>query len=255
VTHIIKQFIPSTIWKRMRHAKQSSVDVSHHWLAQRLLTVPKSDLTGLTYLFEVQPYSLELVLQGHLLGIFATTIYREGYTHWYDPDPRGILPIHDFHVPRSMRKILHKEQFDVRVDSDFRQVVEECAKGRSETHITPQHIAVYMQLFEMGLAHSVSVWQDGAMVAGRYGVAIGSYFSGESMFHRVPNAAKVSLIRLAEILAAGGFMLRDTRWPTEHMQQFGGTSISRDEFHKIHSKAVVTPARFDPDAPPIFTAV
>jgi leucyl/phenylalanyl-tRNA---protein transferase len=253
VKQIIKRLIPKSIWNQIRRVKHASGHQSYRWLAGQLATIEDSDLTAITYLFEAQPYSSEQVLQGHSLGIFATTTYREGYTLWFDPDPRGILPIQDFHVPRSVRKMLRKEKFDVRVDADFRQVVEKCAENRTETHITPQHIAVYTQLFEMGLAHSVSVWQEGEMVAGRYGVAIGGYFTGESMFHRVPNAAKITLIRLAEILAAGGFLLRDTRWPTEHMEQFGGTSISRDEFHKLHLQAIVTPACFDPHAPPMFT--
>lgn len=205
-------------------------------------------------MLEVKHYSIDLVLQGYLMGIFPTTFYNTGYVRWHDPAERGVSPIKEFHVPSNLKRLLRKETFEYRVDCDFQLVMENCVGGRGVTHITPEYMNVYSQLFEMGLAHSVSVWKDGAMVGGRFGVTIGGYFSGESSFQRVPNAGKASLIRLAEILAAGGFLLRDEGWPTEFMEQFGERAVARDEFHRLHKVAITTPARFDANAPAIFSS-
>jgi leucyl/phenylalanyl-tRNA---protein transferase len=257
LTKFIKRFIPNKLWKQLRRTKEASTGAYYRSLASHLMSHAGDDTTGLTYFFETQPYSVEQVIRGHLMGIFASTSFQDGYVRWNDPQIRGILPIQDFHVPRKLRKLLRHEQFDVRVDTDFRCVMEKCSEQRegNVTHITPQFMDIHMQLFEMGLAHCVSVWQDGTIVGGRFGIAIGAYFSGESSFHRLPEVGKVSLIRLAEILVAGGFLLRDTRWPTSHMAQFGGHGISRAEFHQRHIKAITTPAHFDPTAPAVFTPI
>lgn len=244
--------MPATVWERLRSGRNSIVDGYYRSLARRLSSHPDDDSTGLTCLFEVEPYSLELVLQGYLAGLFPTIFYERGHVRWHDPKERGILPIQDFHVPSNLRRLLRKETFEYRVDSDFRQVMEKCAEGRGVTHITPEYMDVYMQLHEMGLAHSVSVWKGGEMIGGRFGVTIGAYFSGESSFQRAPNAGKASLIRVAEILAAGGFLLHDEGWPSTFMEQFGERPMPRDEFHRLHRRAVITPARFDPNAPSIF---
>jgi leucyl/phenylalanyl-tRNA--protein transferase len=252
LTKFIKPLIPAVVRERLRKGWFATKDGYYRSLARRLSAHPSDDFTGLTYLFEIQPYSIELVLQGYLMGLFPTTFYDRGYVRWHDPIERGVLPIQDFHIPSNLKRLLRKETFEYRVDSDFRQVMEKCAEGRGVTHITPEYMDVYMQFHEMGLAHSVSVWKDGEMVGGRFGVTIGAYFSGESSFQRIPNAGKASLIRMAEILAAGGFLLRDEGWPSTFMEQFGERPMPREEFHRLHKRAVITPARFDPNAPLIF---
>jgi len=253
LTKFIKRVIPGNIWKQLRHSRLSAVDNYHRSFAQRLASVSSEDFTGLTYLMEVQPYDIEVVLQGYMMGIFPTTFYREGYVRWHDPDPRAVLPVQDFHVPKNMKALIRKGTYEVRVDQDFRQIMEKCAEGRGITHITPAYMEVYEQLHQMGYAHSIGAWENGELVGGRFGIALGGFFTGESSFQRARDAGKVVLIRSAEILAAGGFVLHDTGWPTSHMEQFGGKGISRDEFHKLHNKALITPARFDPNAPAIFT--
>ncbi len=252
MVRLIKRLIPSAIRRYLRQGLQSAVDGYYRSIARRLSSHASEDFTGASYFFEIQSYSVELVLRGYLMGFFQTTSYATGYVRWHDPAERGISPIQDFHVPANLRRVLRKEAFEYRVDVDFRQVMEKCAEGRDITHVTPEAMNVYMQLYEMGLAHSVSVWKDGEMVGGRFGITIGGYFSGESSFQRVPNAGKASLIRLAEILAAGGFLMRDEGWPTVFMEQFGERPIPREEFHRLHTRAIITPARFDPNAPSMF---
>lgn len=249
----IKRLIPSSIRKAVRDGQHSIIGSQNRSLARRLSSRIDDDTTGLSYMFEVQPYSFELVLQGYMLGIFCGVFYKPGYAHWYDPSERSVLPIHEFHVPANLRRALRKENFEYRINSDFQQVMERCSQGRTLTHMTDEYKSVYMQFHEMGLAHSVSVWKDGEMVGGRFGVAIGGYFCGESSFQTIPNAGKASLIRTAEILAHGGFVLRDEGWPTEFMRQFGERAVSRNEFHKLHSLAITVSTRFDPDAPAIFS--
>jgi leucyl/phenylalanyl-tRNA--protein transferase len=254
LTYFIKRLIPPGIRKRLRQGQRAAVDGFNRFLARSLSFQPGEDSTGLSYMFEVQPYSLELVLQGYLSGLFSTTFYKTGFARWHDPEERGVLPIQEFHVPSNLRKILRKETFEYRVDTDFRLVMENCAEGRGITHITSEYMDVYFRLYEMGFAHSVSVWKDGEMVAGRFGIAIGAYFSGESRFQRIPNAGKAVLVRFAEILAAGGFLLHDTGWRSEFMEQFGGRAVPRDEFHRLHSIAIATPTRFDANAPAVFSS-
>lgn len=248
----IRRLVPSPVRKHLREGLQSIIDNYYRSLARRLSSHASNEFTGLSYFFEAQPYSFELILQGYLTGLFPTTSYDTGYVRWHDPVERGVSPIQDFHVPANLRRLLRKETFEYRVDVDFPQVMEKCAEGHSITHVTPEAMNAYMQLHEMGLAHSVSVWKDGEMVGGRFGITIGGYFSGESSFQRAPNAGKASLVRMAEILAAGGFLVRDEGWPTDFMEQFGERPIPRNEFHQLHRRAIITPARFDPNAPSIF---
>jgi leucyl/phenylalanyl-tRNA--protein transferase len=257
LTKIIKRFIPQTIWKRLRRGRRASVEAYYRLIANQLISHASRECTWLSYLFEVQPFNSELVIKGISMGICPMTPYREGYVRWNDPDPRAVLPIKDFHVPKNMKILMRKGHYEVRVDEAFRQIVEKCAEGRDETHITPQYVGMYTQLHQMGYAHSIGVWKNGELVGGRFGVALGGYFIVESSFYRARDAGKIALIRSAEILAAGGFVLHDVGFPDyvlKHMAQFGGYSLSREEFHKLHAKAIITPAHFDPNAPPIFTA-
>lgn len=254
LTLFIKRLIPPRIRKSLRQGQRAILDGYNRFLARRLSSYTGEDSTGLAYMLEVQPYSIEMVLQGYLMGLFSTTFYKTEYVRWHDPAERGLLPIQEFHVPKNLKKFLWKEPFEYRVDTDFRIVMEKCAEGRGLTHITSEYMNVYFQLYEMGLAHAISVWKDGEMVGGRFGVAIGGYFSGESSFQRVPNAGKASLVRFSEILTAGGFLIHDAGWTSEFMEQFGQHAVPRDEFHRLHSIAIATPARFDANAPAIFSS-
>ena len=184
----------------------------------------------------------ELLLQGYRLGVFPMAM-EDDSIQWFSPDPRAILPLEDFHVPHALRRLMRKKVFETTMDNAFSKVLEECAK-REDTWINLEIIESYTQLHELGCAHSVEAWKEGTLAGGLYGVAIGSVFFGESMFHRITDASKIALVALVEHLRAQKFALLDTQWLTPHLQQFGGIEISRDHYLRLLRRAVELPRRF-----------
>ncbi len=152
-----------------------------------------------------------------------------------DPDERGVLPLDAFHVPRRLARTVRQEPYEIRLDTSFREVVAGCAArtpDREETWINARIRALYGQLHERGFAHSVEAWADGALAGGLYGVALGGAFFGESMFSRARDASKVALVHLAARLIAGGYVLLDAQFITEHLEQFGAVQIDRARYHE-----------------------
>lgn len=180
------------------------------------------------------------LLYAYAQGIFPMA-HEDGAIYWYDPDPRAILPLDRFHVPRRLTRTVRQEPFDIRVDAAFREVIEACAApapGRESTWISAEIIEAYVQLHGLGFAHSVEAWQEGRLVGGLYGVAINSFFAGESMFSRERDASKVTLVHLVERLTAKGFVLLDIQFLTEHFRQFGAVEIPRREYKKLLTQAL-----------------
>jgi leucyl/phenylalanyl-tRNA--protein transferase len=170
----------------------------------------------------------DLLLEAYASGIFPMGV-DGGEIRWFSPDPRGILPLEGFKTPHGLRRALKDPDWEIRIDSAFREVMQACA-AREETWITEVIAGSYHLLFESGHAHSVEVWRDGKLAGGLYGVSIGGAFFGESMFHRVTDASKVALWHLVSILKEGGFTLLDSQWTTPHLEQFGAEEIPRDEY-------------------------
>lgn len=168
---------------------------------------------------------------------------RRSRVEWFSPDPRGILPLDGFRTSARLRRTIRQQLFDVRVDTAFEAMMQACA-DRQETWITPTIIRSYVRLHEMGLAHSVEAWQNGALVGGLYGVALNGAFFGESMFHTVADASKVALVALVERLQARGFALLDTQWVTPHLASFGAVEIPRDEYLQRLRAALDRPVTF-----------
>jgi leucyl/phenylalanyl-tRNA---protein transferase len=165
----------------------------------------------------------------------------DGSIRCFSPDPRGILPLEDFHIPHGARKVLRDPRWEVRQNTNFEQVVRACSHRR-ETWIDETIIQSYMGLHRLGHAHSLEVWREGALAGGLYGVRIGGAFFGESMFHHVPGASKIALIVLATRLKTAGFQLLDTQWTTPHLAQFGAISIPRREYlHRLQLAIRATP--------------
>lgn len=166
---------------------------------------------------------------------------HDGEIYWYDPNPRAIIPLDTFHVPRRLAREVRRGRYDIRVDTVFRRVMEECAQptpDREETWISDELIDIYEVLHHTGIAHSVEAWQEGELVGGLYGVAIRGLFAGESMFSRAPNASKIALVHLVERLRRGGFLLLDTQFITSHLAQFGAYEISRAEYKRRLAAAI-----------------
>lgn len=183
-----------------------------------------------------------LLISAYCNGIFPMGM-ENGRLSWFSPDPRGILPVEDFHVPRSVRAELRKQPSEIRVNTSFGEVVRACAQRR-ETWITREIIQSYEILHKLRYAHSVETWLDGELVGGLYGVCIGGAFFGESMFSRTPGGSKAALVWLLQHLKQRGFVLHDTQWTTEHLSMFGGIEIARDEYLRLLEKAVNASARF-----------
>ena len=194
----------------------------------------------------------EMLLQGYAMGIFPMAEGRDlSELHWYDPKMRGVLPLETFHIPRSLAKTLRHGSFEIRVDTSFTQVIELCAEfseDRKKTWINATIIDLFTQLHDWGYAHSVESWRDGRLVGGLYGLALGQAFFGESMFSRATDASKVALVDLVARLKAGGFVLLDTQFVTEHLSRFGGIEIPKRDYLKRLKAAIRQPARFTTDA-------
>lgn len=161
---------------------------------------------------------------------------------WWSPDPRGILPLDNLRVTRSLQK--SRRDFSVTVDTAFARVVEACADPRRDgAWINESIFSAYNRLHEMGWAHSVEVWSHdtGELAGGLYGVAIGGLFAGESMFHWRTDASKVALCELIERLKAGGGVLLDCQWQTQHLASLGCVNVERDEYLDRLQAAVAAP--------------
>ncbi len=175
-----------------------------------------------------------LLLTAYSQGIFPMAD-AHGRLHWYDPNPRAVLPLADFHTPRRLQRVVEQRKFDIRFDSAFPDVIAACAKpapGREDTWINPDILAAYTQLHALGYAHSVEAWQAGCLVGGLYGVALHGLFAGESMFSQVTDASKVALVHLVTHIRARGFALLDVQYVTSHLGQFGAVELSRAEYRR-----------------------
>ena len=173
--------------------------------------------------------------------------HSDGAIYWYDPDPRAILPLDAFHVPRSLARRVRRGGFEMRVDTDFKAVITACAEpapGRESTWINAEIIAAYGELHELGFVHSVETWIDGELAGGLYGVTLGGLFAGESMFSRVTDASKIALVYLAERLKRRRFLLLDVQFMTEHLRRFGAIEIPREQYQQYLEKALQVWTRF-----------
>ncbi len=169
----------------------------------------------------------------------------DGVIHWIVSDPRFVLPLGALHVPRSLARLARQQPFEIRFDHAFDRVIEHCAQDRTETNqnwIVPKMIDVYRELHRRGFAHSVEAWRGGVLVGGLYGVALGSAFFGESMFTRRElggtNASKLCLLALDARLDASGFTLLDSQESNPHLEQFGGSEISFDDYSERLASAL-----------------
>lgn len=195
-----------------------------------------------------------LAIGGDLSAPRLLLAYRSGIfpwsaepLSWWSPDPRAIFEFGTFKVSHSLYKTLRKSPFRVTWDQAFRAVVEGCAapaRGRQITWISPLFIEAYDRLHQQGHAHSVECWQGSQLVGGIYGVAIGGFFAGESMFHRASNASKVALFHLFEHLQAQGFSLFDIQMLTPITTQLGGKLIPREEYLRRLALALEKQCKF-----------
>ena len=181
-----------------------------------------------------------LAIGGDLEPETLLCAYKKGIFPWFDsdtpilwwcPDPRAILEFNNLYVSKRLARTLRGDKFQVTFNQDFDAVVKGCAYRPEEgTWITPEVAKAYGKFHQLGHAHSVEVWQNGSMVGGLYGVAIGGLFAGESMFSTVSDASKIALVALVDRLKHKGFQLFDLQIINDHTSMMGATEIPRDSY-------------------------
>ena len=185
----------------------------------------------------------ERLLRAYCSGVFPW--YDEGWpVCWWSPDPRCIFEFERFHVSRRLARTLRSGKFQVTRNQAFDEVIRGCADREEGTWITRDMIEAYERLHRLGWAHSVEAWCDGRLAGGVYGVALGGFFAGESMFHRVNDGSKVALAHLVDHLQCQGFQLFDTQMPTDHTLRMGAVEIPRATYLDRLKKALQCKTRF-----------
>jgi leucyl/phenylalanyl-tRNA---protein transferase len=187
--------------------------------------------------------SIARLVLAYQSGIFPWSDYP---VTWWSPDPRGILELHELHIPRSLRRVLRQKPFQLTFDCAFREVIEGCARpapGREQSWISAGFIEAYTRLHQVGRAHSIECWREGELVGGLYGVAINGLFAGESMFQRHANASKIAVVHLVELLRQQGFELLDVQIVTPVTELLGARWIPRAEYlDRLRQALSISPA-------------
>jgi len=193
----------------------------------------------------------QLMIQAYKQGLFPMAYSAASpYVHWVCPEKRGQLPIDTFHIPRRLRKTLRAGAFDIRTDLDFKAVIRKCAEpaaSRPESWINEPIIEAFCKLHDLGYAHSVEAYEpeNGYLVGGVYGLALGGAFFAESMFSRARDASKVALVHLVARLWAGGFMVLDTQFVNDHLRQFGVYDLTHEAYMARLAQALQTEGHFN----------
>ena len=186
-----------------------------------------------------------MVLRAYSVGLFPMAERADDIAiHWIEPRLRGVIPLNNLHISKSLAKIIRSDHFEIRVDYDFDAVIDACA-ARDETWINTRIRDLYKALFEQGYVHTVETWREGKLVGGLYGVSLGAGFFGETMFHRETDASKVALAHLVARLIAGGYSLLDTQFLTPHLQSLGAVEIPREDYLILLSNAIIAHGDFD----------
>ena len=179
------------------------------------------------------------LLTAYRSGLFPMPVRSTGLMGWWSPDPRGVLHPQDLVVGRSLRRSRHR--YEIRVNTDFEGVVAGCSdSSRPHCWINDQIVAAYTELHRLGWAHSVEAWDEEGLAGGLYGVAVGSLFAGESMFHRRTDASKVALTSLAALYNDRADRLIDVQWRTNHLASLGATEMGRRQYLDLLSSLVAT---------------
>jgi len=190
----------------------------------------------------------ELLKPDNMLRLYASGAFpmadaETGNINWYLPGIRTIIPLNNYNIPRSTKKVIDKQNFEIRFDNDFEGVLEGCA-DRESTWISEELKSAYRRLKKRGHIHTVETWKNGKLVGGLYGVTFRGAFFGESMFSKVSQASKAALAALLEHLKEKDFVLLDVQYMTEHLKMFGAVEISFEEYTKLLHKAYVKICEF-----------
>ncbi len=187
--------------------------------------------------------TIALILAAYRQGYFPMASGKKGEIGFYFYEPRGIIPLDDrFIIRKSLRVAVEQSTTEIRIDTAFDEVINQCARydelPDDEIWISEEMKLLYSELHRMGIAHSVEIWNEGALVGGLYGLTFGAAFCGESMFSKESNASQIALIALVEHLRKTGFTLLDSQMESEHLKQFGLYTVSQTEYLGMLSDAI-----------------
>lgn len=184
-----------------------------------------------------------MILQAYRKGMFPMHL-PDGHLGWWSPIERAVIPLRGLYISRSLRQ--SSRRYVLSVDEDFPGIIEACAyPERDGSWITPEFIEVYSELYRLGWAHSIEVWNsDRELVGGLYGIAIGGLFAGESMFHLARDASKVALVHLVVLMNEGGGSLLDVQWKTPHLESMGAKVIGRESYLDALAEALLIEGPF-----------
>lgn len=191
----------------------------------------------------------EMVIAGYQQGYFPMARGRFGGIDWFMAEPRTIIPLDDrFHVRRSLRKIIKKSPYQIKLNTDFVSVIRACARHdeveNEEVWLSEEMIAIYQELHHRGFAHSVEVWDQERLVGGLYGVSLRAAFFGESMFSREPSASQIALVALVERLRERRYLLLDAQMRTSHISHFGAIDLTHNEYLALLAEAMLDDRSF-----------
>jgi leucyl/phenylalanyl-tRNA--protein transferase len=185
----------------------------------------------------------ENLIRLYASGAFPMADEKTGSINWYLPEIRTIIPLDNYNIPRSTRKAIEEENFDIKFDTDFEGVLKGCS-DRESTWISEELKSAYRRLKRRRHIHTVETWKDGELVGGLYGVTFRGAFFGESMFSKVSQASKAALVALLKHLKEKDFILLDVQYLTEHLKMFGAVEISFEEYTKLLHKSYVKEFEF-----------
>ncbi len=195
----------------------------------------------------------ETILKGYSLGIFPMSEnFDDPKIYWINPKKRGVIPIKDFKISKSLKKEIKRSKFKITINKNFNEVITNCAKktkNRPKTWINKKIIDSYSSLHELGHAHSIEAWFQNKLVGGLYGVSLGSAFFGESMFSTMSNASKICLVYLIATLKKKGFALLDTQFINPYLKKLGAIEISRKKYLKILGNSLKKNINFNKKIP------
>jgi leucyl/phenylalanyl-tRNA--protein transferase len=181
--------------------------------------------------------SVDEILVGYMNGVFPMDV--DGHVGFYSCNPRAIIPMDGFRVPRSVRRGLRDTTFEIRINSAFERIVDACGGPRHDGEWLSARLgARYIELHELGIAHSIEVWHSGHLAGGLFGIALGSLFTSESMFHRVSNAGSAALVACHKHLTLQGYTLWDIQMTSPHTERFVAIEIAEEDYLRRLAEAL-----------------
>ncbi len=198
--------------------------------------------------FNRNPYSSDLLTPNNMIRLYANGAFpmadeKTRIINWFMPEVRTIIPLNNYNIPRSLKKVTANSDFEIRYDTDFLSVVKGCA-NRQPTWISDELIKAYLRLQKLGFVHTVETWQKNKLAGGLYGITYRGAFFGESMFSNVTQASKIALANLLIHLNEKKFVVLDVQYMTEHLKMFGAKEITFEEYSTLLTKAYTKDCRF-----------